>query len=312
MSKDRYRELCATETDIPVFSQDWWLDAVYGGDRWDVLLVEKNGRVAAAWPLYMPLHGVVTMPPYTQSMGIWIAPLSDDTKYSSALEQRQSLCKQLIERLHARVFMQNFAYSFTDWLPFYWADYRQTTRYTYILPDLSDLGALWEGMSQNTRRNIKRAQDEAHISVRQDVGIDDFLRVQEQTFERQNIRNKQSVHVLRRLIEAAVSRGQGALFGGYDPEGRLHAAAFVVWQPSSAYYIAGGGDPALRRSGAHSLVLWEAVRHASAYSKVFDFEGSMLPGVERFFREFGARQTPYFTISKGQMSIIDRIRMKLC
>jgi len=31
---------------------------------------------------------------------------------------------------------------------------------------------------------------------------------------------------------------------------------------------------------------------------VFDFEGSMLPPVERYFRAFGARQTPYLRVSR--------------
>jgi hypothetical protein len=46
-------------------------------------------------------------------------------------------------------------------------------------------------------------------------------------------------------------------------------------------------------------------------SDVFNFEGSMLPGVERFFREFGAIQTPYFTITRGKISLSDRLRIKL-
>ena len=37
----------------------------------------------------------------------------------------------------------------------------------------------------------------------------------------------------------------------------------------------------------------------------------MLPGVERFFREFGAIQTPFFTISRGKLSLLDRARIKL-
>jgi lipid II:glycine glycyltransferase (peptidoglycan interpeptide bridge formation enzyme) len=108
-----------------------------------------------------------------------------------------------------------------------------------------------------------------------------------------------------------MERGQGDLLGGYDRNGRLHAAAFVVWQESSAYYLAGGADPALRDSGAHSLVLWEAIQAMAAHTSLFDFEGSMLPGVERFFREFGAFQTPYYTITKGKLCLLDRVRIKL-
>jgi len=86
---------------------------------------------------------------------------------------------------------------------------------------------------------------------------------------------------------------------------------FIVWQDSCAYYIAGGSDPALRHSGAHSLVMWEAIQYVSQFTDHFDFEGSMVPGVERFFREFGATQTPYFTLTRGKPGLIDRIQMKL-
>jgi len=46
------------------------------------------------------------------------------------------------------------------------------------------------------------------------------------------------------------------------------------------------------------LCLWEAIRYASTVTKQFDFEGSMIESVERFFRAFGAVQTPYFRITK--------------
>jgi len=113
------------------------------------------------------------------------------------------------------------------------------------------------------------------------------------------------------LIEVCQRRNQGELWGGYDPQGRLHAAVFVVWQKQSAWYIAGGGDPSLRHSGAHSLVLWEAIQQVAQFTDIFDFEGSMMPGVERFFREFGGIQTPYFTIQKGKPNLFDRIMVKL-
>lgn len=60
----------------------------------------------------------------------------------------------------------------------------------------------------------------------------------------------------------------------------------------------GGSDPDLRNSGANSLCMWEAIKFASTATKAFDFEGSMIEPVERFFRAFGARQKPYFQISK--------------
>ena len=310
MSKDLYRELCRKEESIPVFSHDWWLDAVCGDD-WEVLLDKKNGKIQAAMPLYVPCRYIVSMPHYTQTMGVWFASVATDTKYSSLLEQRQSICRSFIEKLSSyKCFLQNFSHDFTDWLPFYWDGYSQTTRYTYILHDIKDFEKLLSGMSQQTRRNLKKAEEQ-QITVSRGVSADEFLKIQSLTFERQKTRNTQSSTVMRRVIDAARERRQGDIFGGYDKEGNLHATAFVVWQNSSAYYIAGGGDPSLRSSGAHTLVMWEAIKHVSQYTDTFDFEGSMLPGVERFFREFGAMQVPYFMISRGRLSFLDRIHIKL-
>jgi hypothetical protein len=310
MSKNLYRELCVHEDSIPVFLRDWWLDCACG-ENWDVLLSVKNGEVIAAMPLYLPVGNVVSMPHYTQVMGVWFARESADTKYSSILEHRQAVCKQFIEKLRKyKSFLQNFDYDFTDWLPFYWEGFKQTTRYSYILDNLKSRDIILENMSQQIRRNLKKSE-KAQITVRRGVPIEDFIKIQTLTFERQNKKNKQSSAVLSRLVETAQNREQGDIFGGYDSDGNLHAVAFVVWQKSSAYYIAGGGNPVFRSSGAHSLVLWEAIKHVSQYTDTFDFEGSMIPGVERFFREFGALQKPYFTISKGKLSFGDRVRIKI-
>ena len=308
--KDLYRTLCAEEKEMPVFLRDWWLDAACGDD-WDVLLYEKNGKLLAAMPLFVPCKRLITMPHYTQMMGVWFVDNPSETKYASLLAHRQTISTYFVKELERyRSFFQNFNYGFDDWLPFYWGGYSQTTRYSYILHDIRDFEAKWNEMSQQTRRNINTAKN-AKIQVRTGVSVEDFLYVQALTFKRQQLKNKQSNAVLRHLIETARERGQGELFGGYDDAGNLHAVAFIVWQDSMAYYIAGGGNPSLRHSGAHSLVMWEAIQAVSHYTNRFDFEGSMLPGVERFFREFGAVQTAYFNIKRGKPSLADRVRMKL-
>lgn len=66
----------------------------------------------------------------------------------------------------------------------------------------------------------------------------------------------------------------------------------------------GGGDPDLRNSGATSLCIWEAILFASTIVKKFDFEGSMIESIEKFFRAFGASQTPYFEIYKTPSKLI--------
>lgn len=311
MSKEAYHTLCQTEDSIPIFSQDWWLDIVCGKAKWNVFIIRQNTRIEAALPYYSPRPGIITMPPYTQTMGIWFASPAADAKYISVQQQRQSISIQLIEQLKAfKSFRQNFHHSYTDWLPFYWNGYRQTTRYTYLLPELTDLNRVWQNMSHHTRRNIRKAEGQFKITVEKGVPVEDFMDIQAQTFKRQHVNNLPQLHVLEQLIRVCRQRKQGEIWGGYDREGNLHAAVFIIWQNKIAYYLAGGRNIFLRNSGAHGMVLWEAIREVAAFSDAFDFEGSMLPGVERFFREFGGVQKPYFTISKGKLSLVDRVLIK--
>ena len=311
-AKEKYRALCAIEPSIPLFSKDWWLDCVCGVGSWNVVLVEENGTIKAALPYYIPLSDVITMPYYTQTMGPWFAPLAKDAKYAHKLARLQALSKMLIHQLPPfSSFLQNFSYEVTDWLPFYWEKFKQTTRYTYLLPDISDPEYLKSQMSANIRRNMASASGKNSIAVKKGIHCSEFIHALQCTYNRQKMNFWGDPDLLCHLVETCRKRKQGDIWGAYDAEGRLHAAVFIVWQESSAWYLAGGGDPQLRQSGAHSLLLWECIQYVAQYTNRFDFEGSMIPGVERFFREFGAIQTPYFTISKGELSLIHRGRMKL-
>ncbi len=93
-----------------------------------------------------------------------------------------------------------------------------------------------------------------------------------------------------------------------DKDRKIHAAIYIIWDSNSAYYLMGGSDPDLRNSGATSLCIWEAIKFSSTVVKKFDFEGSMIEPVERFFRAFGAKQMPYLRISKTTSRLLKLLK----
>jgi hypothetical protein len=303
--------LCAGESSIPLYSRDWWLDCECGKDNWDVLLYQPKEVIEAAMPFYMPEKGIIFMPPFTQTHGIWFNPALENPKYTSNLYRKQQICDYCIAHLPKhKYFLQSFHYSFTDWLPFYWKGYHQTTRYNYILPDISNPAKLWEELNENTRRNIKKAEAKYQLKVRKGIAMSDFMEVYTKTYLRQH-KKPYRPEVLKQIIETSLSRNQGVIWGAYDDRGRLHVAVFIVWQNNIAYYIAGGSDPELRQSGGNALLIWTAINDLSGRVASFDFEGSMVKGVEHFFRGFGALQMPYYAISKGKIGLGKKIIMKI-
>jgi hypothetical protein len=281
-----------------IFSQPWWLDAVAPG-RWGEIVIEKGGSLAARLPYVFRKKSFgrtfLEMPKLTKTLGPWLRPYPG--KYTNRLSEEKELMTELILRLPPFTsFLQNFDSSITNWLPFYWQGFSQTTRYTYVLEDLSDLDQVWNGFRENIKTDIRKS--EKTVTIRDDLPFENFMTLNRKVFSRQGKDAWYSAEFAANLDAACAAKGRRKIFLAEDATGRLHAGVYIVWDEQSAYYLMGGGDPELRSSGATSLCMWEAIKFAAAVTQKFDFEGSMIEPVERFFRAFGARQVPFFQISK--------------
>lgn len=304
-AKDQYRQLCNRREDIPLFMQPWWMDAVCIKGRWDVCLARNNGEQIAGALVYCTeryrgLADIVVMPPLTHSAGIWF----DHTTPLEKVYQQQTFVKRITRELIAQLprvafFAQKYHYTFTDWQPFFWEGYRQTTRYTYVLDDLSDTGLLYDNMNSNIRHHIRKADKELEVYAGTD--LDEVYRLQQLTFARQGLRPPFSRELLQRVDDALSERGLRTIYFAKDSSGQTHASVYVARDARTAYYLLGGTNPSLRQGGALDLLLWQAIQDAAARQlQVFDFEGSMLQPVEQVFRYFGAIQKPYFLITKAR------------
>ena len=70
------------------------------------------------------------------------------------------------------------------------------------------------------------------------------------------------------------------------------------------YYLMGGIHPDFKDMGGMDIVQFESIKFALESGRAFDFEGSMIESIEKYFRSFGAIQTPYFSISKTNSKLL--------
>jgi lipid II:glycine glycyltransferase (peptidoglycan interpeptide bridge formation enzyme) len=287
-----------------LFQEPWWLEAVAPG-RWDEVIIKRGDAVVARLPYITKKRYGFTLlitPNLTQTLGHWVRNSSE--KYVVQLSEQRKLVNELIDNLPPfDYFHQNFHYSITDWLPFYWRGFEQTTCYTYIISNLKELDNIWKNMKESTKRQIRKAE-KSGIKIEESDDIDLFLELNKLTFVRQGMSYIHSKDYIKRFDSAARQRGARKIFLAYDREGRVHGGTYLLYDKRSAYYLMGGSDPRLRSSGANVLSMWESIKFAATASQVFDFEGSMSEPIERFFRSFGAVQKPYFKITKYNSLLI--------
>lgn len=304
-NKSKYRELCKKNNDIPIFSTDWWLDITAGEDKWDVSIVERNDEIVASLPYYLTkkyVFDIINMPKLTPSMGVWIKYPSNQ-KYTTKLSYEKEIFQELIENLpNFNFFYQHFHWSITNWMPFHWQGFKQSTDYTYVLENTQDLEQLFMNFRENIRREIRKA--EKLLVVTEEEDIDKFYLIHKKTFDRQQMSNPYNLDLIKQVDAACQIRNCRKMWFATDELGQVHSAIYVVWDSKSVYYLMGGADPLLRTSGAASLLLWKAIEDASRQSRQFDFVGSMFEPIDRFFRGFGAVQKPYLQISKTNGKLI--------
>ncbi len=297
-SKQKYLEFARKER-LPIFMQSYWLDSVCENSmEWDVILYEKGGDI---WGSFVYIkkkrYGLtlITMPKLTQFLGPYIK-YPENQKYYKKLSWEKEIMNYFIDNLPKFDYLNmNMHYNMTNWLPFYWKGFKQTTRYTYVIENMS-IDDLEKNFESDIRRRKKKAL-KLGIQVIEIDDIEKFYQLNEMTFKRKNIKIPYNFEFVKRLYNKCKENNAVKMyFAKYQDE--VIAANFLVYDDSTVYYLMGAIDPNKKDLGGMDIVQFESIKFALKNGRKFDFEGSMIEDIEKYFRSFGAIQKPYFTLHK--------------
>jgi hypothetical protein len=296
--KDEFRSYCARQNDIPLFLTAEWMDLICGDD-WDVLLEAKGHNIHGffIFPLNKKLgFKRILQPHLTPYSGVWIN-YPEGQKDLTRIAYEKKVVSALIDQMPQFDELNlTFYPTFTNWLPFYWKGFKQTTRYTYKIFKGQSTGALREQVKDSVRRELAKAERSLQLFVSDDVKpLFDF---KVRSFREQKRAFYLTYPFVKRCFDWCVRQGKGQILYARDEQGNVHAGIVLVWDNNCIYYLFGASAPEYKNSGALTFLLWKGIEMAQVQHKDFDFEGSMLEPVEQFFRNFGATQLPYFQILK--------------
>ena len=296
-NKKAYQQFCKDNSHLPIFAMDWYLDAVCQDGKWDVVLLEEEGKTIAAHPYFLKKKGpfkYITMPHLCKYMGPFYAD------HIKAVEQKSQINQQLIKLLpkvdHVN---QNFHYEVLDVDVFVTNNFTCKECYSYRIEDLSDLEQVLKNFNSDYRNNkIKRAK--SIVTIHHDLSIEEFYKVNKMSFDRQEIAVPYSLPFLKKLDKVLAEKNQRKIFYAKDIDNNIHSVVYLIWDNATAYYHIAGDDPVLRKSGSGILLVWEVIQYTKNVLglNIFDFEGSMIPPIERVRKKFGASKKEYFNVTQ--------------
>ena len=266
-----------------IFQEAWWVEAAAGAAleraevRWD-------GRVVASLPFIRERtmgFTLLEMPPYTRTMGpILFLP---ESKPARRLRNMHDAIRGLMAALPRHDRYQGMlgpddptAFSLAM------AGCSLGQNFTFQMPCVWDVDKHWSEMDQKTRNLIRAAGKES--TVQRDASFEALLELSERE---RGAKDRRDFSTLRRLAEAAAGRGQLATLTANAENGKVIAAAALIWDEQVMYFWQSIRDSRDPRSGANSLLVWEAMQMARDKGLIFDVDGYHSLPAARFVSRFG-------------------------
>jgi hypothetical protein len=287
---------------VTIFHEPWWLDTVTEG-RWREVRVEQNGTCLGRWP-YLERKGPgrllrLTSPPLCPRLGPLLHPILEGNENLGAWSQ---VLGDLADRLppHHHL-LQSFDSRIQYWIPLAWRGFTQTTLFSFVVEDTADLDAVRRGYSQGTRRNYRKGLKVLNLA--ENGPVQPLYEALGVTLRDAGVQIGYPVSTLDRVVKETLARDRGVHLSAHAMDGTHLGGAFFVWDERSVYYLLGAATAAARGTGAQTLLLDRGIEIASSRGLRFDFEGSRVPSIEKFFRTFGSAPEPFMLLERRSPTV---------
>jgi Acetyltransferase (GNAT) domain len=285
-----------------IFHDPAWLKQY--GDAVHLYGIYTNDILVGVFYAFVQHKGPFTFyrtPPFTPHNGLFIPNQSSNP--AKVLSETKRITKEVADFFNGKSLslvscvLPNYH---IDTQPFIWNQFKTSVHYTYHADLNQSESDLENNMSTEHRNQLKKALKDG-VVCSQTLDYREVESMVMKTFSRKNKELDQS-RLKSILFEFATPANSFAFVA--RKEGKVIAATFCLFDQKNAYYLLGGYDPEDRHGGAGILCVHNAMLHAKKSGKViFDFEGSMLPEVEKYFRAFGPKLIPYFGFHKAWLPL---------
>jgi hypothetical protein len=211
----------------------------------------------------------------------------------------------LLATLHGlpRLGMYDLLLTYTDLdvVPFLWNGFDAMVEYSYVIPVKEK--ETWLQQTSKTRRwTLRKASKDARD---QNFFVDDqppFSEVWSVLGETAEAKHSSFAHYARRLAtwwETVTSRKAGRAYILRDSQRRGVCTSLMVNDHRSAFCVASGMRQDVRKAFLMNVLLaHRMIEDAHQMGLDFDFGGTVRPGVDGFFRSFGAELRPSYRLLK--------------
>lgn len=269
-----------------IYAYSWFLDIV--SPNWEALITENYEYV-------MPLpikrkYGVsyLVQPPQSQQLGVF-----------SAQSITTEVVNQFIHKIptfsyEINLNEQNFVHNALE-------------QPNFVLNLNSSYDELCQNYSKNTQRNLSKAKLQ-NLKLSQNIDFDEFWEFNSSLTKKYNTPHQ---NILKQLIEKGIRKKSINIFGIYSIDHKLIAALCTLVSGRRITYFLPRSNDIGKTTSAMFLLIDALIKLNCQQEVLLDFEGSRIEGIARFYKGFGAKNHPYYTLKRNRPTfLIGKLKTK--
>ena len=153
--------------------------------------------------------------------------------------------------------------------------------------------------SKNTSRNISKAKA-SNLTLVSNISPEQHISLFNTNLSKLGISQK-DLDLYVQLCNVLITNKTGEIYAVFDEFNNLIASSLIAIDAHRVYYLNGSTNQKGKKIGASHWMLYEIMKNY--YGKIFDFEGSNIEGLARFYSGFGATKNSYSTIKINRLPL---------
>ncbi len=289
---------------IGVFGSKAWL-SMYGNSLYMIGIYKDEHQLTGGF-YYLKTKKLgfdfIKLPPYTPHCGLFFYSESKNRSSGNSFSKEimQEVCNYF-SSLKSALTILAFPSNIVDLQVFIWAKYKVVPNYTYKINLKNSLEDIRSNFDPKNRNAINKA-----IKEEVETNLNSLPQQEVFQFFKDNLSSTGAniyEPVLQKIMfEFSVTANSFHFTATKNKE--LVGIVFCIFDKNVCYYLLGGVNKKAGIQGINNLLVQQSIEKAKELGcEVFDFEGSMLKGVEKFFRSFGPELVPYFTVNKAVLPL---------
>jgi lipid II:glycine glycyltransferase (peptidoglycan interpeptide bridge formation enzyme) len=288
------------ELHLGIFGSEKWL-SIYGNKLKLIgIYKDEHQLIGGFYYLNTKKFGLtfIKLPPYTPHCGLFFHSESKNTSSVNnfSKEIMNEVCTFFLNQ-KSELTILAFPSNIIDFQPFIWNKFKVIPNYTYRINLNQSLETIQSNFDSKNRNVINRAIKEGVIITENTLSKTELFNFFTETLHTTdaNVYAQELKNIFHVFANDSNSFSVEATKNGV-----LLGSVFCVFDKKVCYYLLGGVNKKSGIQGVNNLLIQTSIQKSKELGcSIFDFEGSMIKGVEKFFRSFGGELVPYFTVNKA-------------